>query len=188
MDKRTQDCDGCPKMRNSWSLPAVSPQRESLTPRESEAQPKAASTPNAKFHWSLFCFLISFLFGSVLFRHSIVDVQCPVSLRYTTSWFHSSALCCAHLRCGHRLSPCSAVTVPRTTFAMLYLWFLGLCRSLNGSLHLPLPFTHFVPPPTPLPSGSHQSVLLGLFLLLCFVLFFRLHTSIESNSICLSLT
>ena len=53
-------------------------------------------------------------------------------------------------KCGHHLSPYNTITIPLTLFPMLCLLLSWLTPSITRSLYLPLPFTHFAYPSSPL--------------------------------------
>ena len=99
----------------------------------------------------------------------------------------------ARHKCRFHLLTYNAITVPLTSFPVLYLGVLWFIHPITGTLNFPLPVTHFVHPPT---GPSLLATVNSLHLWACFCFFsvcsfvplFIFYIEVKSYRICLSLT
>lgn len=115
--------------------------------------------------------LCLYFWNGIFFDWSIVDNQCYVSFRCTTSWVHMIYMlyCYAHHKCNYHLSPYKTITIPLTIFLMLYLLAPWLIHSIIGSPYLPLPSSIL---PIRLLLSPLGNVSFSLYFCVCFCFFF----------------
>lgn len=95
----------------------------------------------------------------------IIDTQCYIGFWCIAQQLHKFIHYAMHHKCSYYLPPWNTTTIPLNIFPMLCITY-----SINRSLNLPLPFTHFYQ--LPLPSLWQPSV---CFLCLWISFYFLRH-------------
>lgn len=107
-----------------------------------------------------------FIFTEIWWTHNVTLV---LAVRHSDL---TSPLCCVPCKCSSCLPWDHTITVPLTTFTMLYLSSLWFVHSVTTNLYLPLPFAHFAHSLTTLSSGNYYCVLCvygSVYLFICLL-------------------